>query len=225
MAKAGRVLEDRLFFLHPWFRRVRRETTDNSEFTRQILVSVPGRAGQKRVPGVQAVKEVVNWLCMVLFGVLALPLTSSEGRRPGAAIVRAGMDREDSEALERLGFSKETRKCKDVSFAQRSRLRHECGRLLRFARLVDLLCTETLVEVLDASITEVVRSITPEEGRWPGSVVLKVAAAACADHTAQSLAVQLCPSAAELQAEFINWLRHGCDLATFFTRNYSSAAP
>ena len=32
----------------------------------------------------------------------------------------------------------------DVSFAQRSRLRFECARLLRFARVVDLLIAETL---------------------------------------------------------------------------------
>ena len=31
-----------------------------------------------------------------------------------------------------------------MSFAQRSRLRHECERLLRFARLVDLICNESL---------------------------------------------------------------------------------
>ena len=33
----------------------------------------------------------------------------------------------------------------DVSFPQRSQLRFECARLLRFARFVDLLIAETLV--------------------------------------------------------------------------------
>ncbi|CAE7219998.1 DNAH6 [Symbiodinium sp. CCMP2592] len=252
MTKAGRVLEERVFFLHPWFRssyfavreifqdvanlrclrchfpqpqtlaefqvaqknwqhdlfqrarqlaakvtmevsrilssvidQVRRETSDNSEFTRQVLVS---------------------------------------GRQLGsAAIVRAGMDQEDSEALERLGFSK------DVSFAQRSRLRFECGRLLRFARLVDLLCTESLVEVLEASIAETVRSLgleegRPEEGHSGSQILLKVTSAAHADHVAQTMAVQLCPSDVEVSVEFINWLRHGCTLATFFTCNYASPA-
>ena len=34
-----------------------------------------------------------------------------------------------------------------------------------------------------------------------------------------------CPSDVEVSVEFINWLRHGCTLATFFTCNYASPAP
>ena len=47
----------------------------------------------------------LSFFCSVF---LFLSFDSFEGRRAGAAIVRAGMDWEDSEALERLGFSKDS---------------------------------------------------------------------------------------------------------------------
>ncbi|CAE7669782.1 DNAH6 [Symbiodinium necroappetens] len=251
MTKAGRVLEERVFFLHPWFRSsyfTVREIFQDVANLRCLRCHFPQpqtlaefQVAQKnwqhdlfqraRQLAAKVMTEVSRILSSVMDQVRRETSDNSEftrqvlvsGRQLGsAAIVRAGMDQEDSEALERLGFSK------DVSFAQRSRLRFECGRLLRFARLVDLLCTESLVEVLEASIAETVRSLGLEQGRLEeghgSQILLKVTSAAHADHVAQTMAVQLCPSDVEVSVEFINWLRHGCTLATFFTCNYASPA-
>ncbi|CAE7422507.1 DNAH6 [Symbiodinium sp. CCMP2456] len=249
MTKAGRVLEERVFFLHPWFRSsyfAVREIFQDVANLRCLRCHFPQpqtlaefQVAQKnwqhdlfqraRQLAAKVMTEVSRILSSVIDQVRRETSDNSEftrqvlvsGRQLGsAAIVRAGMDQEDSEALERLGFSK------DVSFAQRSRLRFECGRLLRFARLVDLLCTESLVEVLEASIAETVRSLGLEQGRpeegHGSQILLKVTSAAHADHVAQTMAVQLCPSDVDVSVEFINWLRHGCTLATFFTCNYAS---
>ncbi|CAE7217004.1 DNAH6 [Symbiodinium natans] len=248
MTKAGRVLEDRVFFLHPWFRQVPRVT--NLNWQHDLFQRAAHQAAKVKLEVSQILALVIDQersiaLCSIYKRFLPLPrhawhawhawqvrreaTDSSEftrqilvsGRRAGAAIVRAGMDWEDSEALERLGFSK------DVSFAQRSRLRHECERLLRFARLVDLICNESL-----AGSRGEERAKPPKEklqhataAYRHGSLVLKVTSMSRPDHVAKSLALQLCPSDAELQEEFISWLRHGCNLATFFTRNYASPAP
>ncbi|CAJ1437345.1 unnamed protein product [Effrenium voratum] len=232
MAKAGQVLSERIFFLHPWFRNVylsvRRAFQDVANlrcvrcwFAQPLTLQEFAAAQQNwqddlferaaqhaaklksEVFGVffRVAEEVRQETCKSDF---TRAMLAHEVLRP--AVIRAGMPKEDGEALEHLGF------CKDVGFAQRSKLRRECGRLLRFGRLVDLLCAETLVEVMENSVADVLHNLCPSEEDAKQRMIIKVA-------QAPGLCLDLRPNAHELHSEFLRWLRNGCCMANLFVQN------
>ena len=108
---------------------------------------------------------------------------------------------------------------KDVSFPQRSRLRSECARLLRFARGVDLLCAETMLELMQASLSEINLNIQREpgaglqhgHGHGHGHLIFKVKATLKSRE--KSFQWHLEPDEDLLFEEFMTWLQRGSSLA------------
>ncbi|CAK9028215.1 unnamed protein product [Durusdinium trenchii] len=252
MVKAGQVLEERIFALHPWFSNtyavVMRMFQDVANFRclrsyfAQPLTLREFQVAQQNWQHdlFEKAKHVAQKLQSEVFGIFLQvvehvrretcrndftrsSLVKTTGARPVPGIIRAGMPKDESDALESLGFSK------DVSFAQRPRLVRECARLLRFARVVDLLCMETLVEVMQASALDIYVNIcekskarTAEGGLdegWHGHLIFQVKAELELDEANQCLSWRLQPGEETLYFEFMRWLREGCGLASYFLQH------
>eukprot|EP00434_Breviolum_minutum_P005575 symbB.v1.2.004917.t1/scaffold263.1/size248082/18 len=257
MAEAGHTVEERVFLLHSWFCskyvtmrrifldfsnvRVMRSYFAQPQTLAEFQVAQENWQHdlfQKVAHQAQKVKlEVFDLFVEMAERVRRLTsrtdftratLGKNTGVCPVPGIIRAGMPKDDSDALEALGFSK------DVSFAQRSRLRFECARLLRFARVVDLLIAETLIELMQASVVEINfnirerpknkavqgpgQQIVSEEG-WHGHLIFKIMGHLQLDQNQKCFTWQLQPDSATLYDEVMRWLRHGCGLATFFVQH------
>eukprot|EP00435_Cladocopium_sp_Y103_P030085 s1524_g7.t1 len=254
MAKAGKAVEERVFQLHLWFCKtyltMRRMFQDfaNVRVLRSYFAQPQTLAEfqvaqenwqhdlfQRAAQQAQKVKsEVFGMFVQVVESVrretrrtdfTLATLGKSTGVHPVPGIIRAGMPKDDSDALETLGFAK------DVSFPQRSQLRFECARLLRFARFVDLLIAETLVELMQLSVVEItfnIRERPPKEAKiqglpasdegWHGHLIFKVKGDLSLNEDQKCFTWNLTPDAATLFGEFMRWLRNGCGLANFFVQ-------
>ncbi|CAE8619418.1 unnamed protein product, partial [Polarella glacialis] len=176
MSKAGSLLEERLFLLHPLFRPLYLEEIQGMRAVRvqfsqsqsledfqrvqqvwqQDLIARAARLAERLRLEVRREGSSAGFAYATLAAAVARP-SSQGGRglgvRPTPGLIRPGMPRADGDALEALGFSK------DVGFGQRSMLRKECVRLVRFARLADLLASQALVDLAQESLADVVRSM------------------------------------------------------------------
>ena len=185
MTKAGAVLQERLFLLHPQFRplllQVRALCLELSDL-RLVHGKMARSCGleefqaqQKKLQreAARSVKGMAHRILQDVRGTFGSILdglrrevlardAAQAGDSSAAAKNRSGQGvhvqvRVDREALEILGFPG------DTGFGARSALRKECSRFMRFAYFVDLLAMTALSESTQGSFDDVVCGLTGAE--------------------------------------------------------------
>lgn len=122
--------------------------------------------------------------------------------------------RMDGEVLEALGFPK------DSGYGQRSQLRKECGSFMRLAKLADQLTADALVELVQGSLADILRSLEPRTNVALDFVFKAVAFAPMLDggSTADGPTVHLSPSHTEMEAVLLDAVSVGCGVVRVFRR-------